>query len=197
MIYFPPLTPSTMKGIIENHYPTWPENLEDWEVRGAPECQPWPDTVEKYVLFLVSQVYLKWFKVGIQASEISKLKNPSETRQKTHLDADRFNVMPRIEMTDLESLWTQKNRIWQHVNAGNQSGIQHVSRGYQGLVLDDFIWFMIFMMYSWPNWMEFCCCRWCRILQSTSFHSMKWHVEKAWGHLGTWCHIYLFAILCL
>lgn len=38
-----PLIPSTIKGIIENHYPTWPENLEDWEVSGEPEFQPWPE----------------------------------------------------------------------------------------------------------------------------------------------------------
>ena len=68
------------------------------------------DSIKEKSVFFWSQVDLKWSKVflGIQASEISKPKNPSKIHQKTHLDADRFNVMPRIEMTDLESLWTQK-----------------------------------------------------------------------------------------
>ncbi len=48
VVYLP--LPPLNKGIIGNHYPTWPENLEDWEVRGElSEFQPWHEKLCKAV----------------------------------------------------------------------------------------------------------------------------------------------------
>lgn len=121
-------------------------------------------------------------------------RNPSENPSgcwQVQRDATNRNDRPGksvdSEKTGFDSMWMLE------INQEYSMWAEDI-KGWSWMILYDL---MIFMMYSWPNWMQFCCYRWCRILQSTSFHSMKWHVEKAWGHLGTWCHIYLFAILCL
>lgn len=157
----------------------------------------WRDSVEKYVLFLVSQVYLKWSKIGIQASEISKLKNPSETRQKTHLDADRFNVMPRIEMTDLESLWTQKKpdltacECWKSIrNTACEQRISGVGLG----------WFYMILWYLWctPGLIEWSFAvaggaEYCRVPVSIQWNDMWRKHEDTLEHDATYTSLLSFA----
>lgn len=137
-----------------------------------------------------------WFETG--NASIMKPKNPCETHQKTHLDAERFNVMPRIEMTDLESPWIQKKpdltacECWKSTrNTTREQRISGVGLG----------WF--YDLY-WSLWCTLGLIKWnfavtggaeyCRVTVSIQWNDMR---RKHEGHLGTWCHVYLFAILCL